>query len=167
MSNDKRQSASAKAAGISFLSVVGSVLSAALWICLIWAVYMKLPTYKRLFDDFGSHLGPLTVIVVNYAAVILPLVGVAAGLPERNPVRESSLFLAGENDRELAEFLCFESAPMAKNRNEPGLKRPLVVRRLRLQARNVRARIGSVAHRRVCSGNHFSESISDASILVQ
>ena len=79
MSNDERQSAPAKAASISFLSVAGSMLSAALWICLIWAVYLKLPTYRRLFDDFGTYVGPQTVIVLNYAGLILPIIGIAAG----------------------------------------------------------------------------------------
>ena len=79
MSNDERRSAPANAARSSFLLIAGSMLSIALWICLIWAVYLKLPTYKRLFDDFGTHVGPLTVIVLNYAGLILPLIGIAAG----------------------------------------------------------------------------------------
>ena len=73
MSNDERRSEPAKAVGISLLSIAGSMLSIALWICLIWAVYLKLPTYKRLLEDFGTDVGPLTVIVLNYAGLILPL----------------------------------------------------------------------------------------------
>lgn len=79
MSNDERRSAPANAARSSFLLMAGSVLSAALWICLIWVVYLKLPTYKRLFDDFETDVGPLTVIVLNYAGPILPLIGIASG----------------------------------------------------------------------------------------
>lgn len=79
MGNDEQRSEPAKAAGISFLSIAGNMLSIALWICLSWAVYLKLPTYKRLFDDFGTHVGPLTVIVLNYAGLIRPLIGIAAG----------------------------------------------------------------------------------------
>lgn len=79
MSNDHRQSEPANSVGISLSSMAGCMLSAALWICLIWAVYLKLPTYRRLFEDFGTDVGPLTVIVLNYAGLILPLIGIAAG----------------------------------------------------------------------------------------
>lgn len=62
------------------LSVLAALISAGLWAVLLWAVYVRLPLSRQLFDDFGTDIGPLTEVVLSYAPWALPPIAVAASL---------------------------------------------------------------------------------------
>ena len=79
MKNDNGFPEADKAGRILPLSIVGGVLSAALWICLICVVYLCLPRSRTIFVGFGTGIGPLTAFVIDYAGLVLPLLGIAAG----------------------------------------------------------------------------------------
>lgn len=89
MNQDKPQSKPANLVGALIVSMAGNLLSASLWICLFLGVYLKLPHYRKLFNDFETEIGPLAVVVLDYSEILLPAIFIAsaacliANRPER------------------------------------------------------------------------------------
>jgi len=71
---------SAKDGDVSAVGVLSGLLGSGLWAVLIWAVYFGLPRFRRIVDDFGQEISPLTVMVVQYAGLALPVFIAAAGV---------------------------------------------------------------------------------------
>ena len=45
-----------------------------LWFSLIFSTYIKLPVFRKLFEDFGVSLNPFSNFVLDYAPIGLPAV---------------------------------------------------------------------------------------------
>ncbi len=68
-----------KAGRIFPASIAVCVVGAAIWICLIFGVYFILPRFRTIIVGFGTDIPTLTTFVMDYAGLLLPLIGIAAG----------------------------------------------------------------------------------------
>lgn len=61
------------------MAISSWVISVGLWISVAWAIYFRVPQFKRLFADFGTDLGVLAILIVDYAAMTFPVIVLVCG----------------------------------------------------------------------------------------
>ena len=64
----------------SFVSTPLILASATIWVGLIVCVYFVLPRVRTMLVGFGVAIGPLKIFGMDYAGLLLPLIGIAAGV---------------------------------------------------------------------------------------
>lgn len=82
----------ARVRALGFMSI--ALVSTGLWLSLISSVYLALPRIRKILDDFGTEISPLTLMVLKYAGLVLPLIVIAAviGLIVANKSRPMRTF---------------------------------------------------------------------------
>lgn len=76
-------------------SVVTGIVGSALWLLLIWGVYVKLPHLDEVFRDFGVPVPRVSAVVLANAGSALPVIGLGCALllGFSRPRRASSIAL--------------------------------------------------------------------------